>query len=81
MDLYTNPYLPARIALDEKETRRLMDLLDNAVSLMTQIGKRLNRCHIAIPLIDANAASFAAGSPPKKTSRTDEGSFDASSSR
>ena len=47
VELYSNPYLPARTALDEKETGRLIDLLDNAVSLMTQIGKRLNCCNIA----------------------------------
>jgi hypothetical protein len=48
VELYTNPYLPARTALDEKETGRLIDLPDNAVSLMTQIRKRLKCCKIAI---------------------------------
>jgi len=62
-------YLPARTALDEKESRRLMDLLDNAVSLMTRTGSRLNRCHIAITLIDANAAS----SPPEVLPRRHQG--------
>jgi hypothetical protein len=52
VELYTNPYLSARTALDEKETGRLIDLLDNAVSLMTQIGKRLNCYNIPITLID-----------------------------
>jgi hypothetical protein len=52
VELFTNPYLPARSALDEKETLRLIDLLDNAVSLMTQIEKRLNRCKIAMSLVD-----------------------------
>lgn len=51
-ELCTNPHLPARTELDEKETGRLIDLLDNALSLMTQIGKRLNCCKIAISLID-----------------------------
>jgi hypothetical protein len=51
VELYTNLYLPARTAFDEKETGRLIDLLDNAVSLMTQIGKRLSCCNIAIALI------------------------------
>jgi hypothetical protein len=49
---YTNTYLPARNALDEKETGRLIDLRDNAALSRPRSESGSTFTTLAITLID-----------------------------